>query len=124
MIDKVMKYLLRSPEKVKPLIEPGIYRHFKGPLYLVAGSSVDCETQEEIVNYIALYGDDFHQHSQPRSRFEEIIETYLLTDGDVVSSKEGIREYSIIESRKDHRFRRVLITKATSSVTPFLPDLQ
>ncbi len=35
----------------------GVYRHFKGNLYLVEDVAIDSETEEEIVVYRALYGE-------------------------------------------------------------------
>lgn len=35
----------------------GIYRHFKGKLYLVEDLATDSETEEKVVVYRALYGE-------------------------------------------------------------------
>ncbi len=35
----------------------GLYRHFKDKMYKVLGTAYDCETLEEKVIYLALYGD-------------------------------------------------------------------
>ncbi len=34
-----------------------VYQHFKGNLYKVLGTAFDCETEEEVVIYMALYGE-------------------------------------------------------------------
>ena len=36
----------------------GIYKHFKGDLYLVEDIAIDSETDRQIVVYRALYGDN------------------------------------------------------------------
>ena len=35
----------------------GIYKHFKGDLYIVEDVCKDCETTEDVVLYRALYGE-------------------------------------------------------------------
>ena len=35
----------------------GVYKHFKGDLYIVEDVCKDCETTEDVVLYRALYGD-------------------------------------------------------------------
>lgn len=35
----------------------GIYKHFKGDLYLVEDVAIHCDTNEKYVVYRALYGD-------------------------------------------------------------------
>ncbi|WP_394561886.1 DUF1653 domain-containing protein [Aquipseudomonas alcaligenes] len=38
-------------------LQPGLYRHYKGPQYRVFGSARHSETDEWVVVYQALYGD-------------------------------------------------------------------
>lgn len=54
----------------------GIYRHFKGSdkLYKVIGKAIHSETQEEMVMYIALYGENIGKtYVRPLSMFLEKI---------------------------------------------------
>lgn len=38
-------------------VQPGLYRHYKGPEYRVFGVARHSETEEELVVYQALYGE-------------------------------------------------------------------
>ena len=38
------------------MMEPGIYRHYKGKLYHVLGIALHSETEDEFVVYRTLYG--------------------------------------------------------------------
>lgn len=38
-------------------LQPGVYRHFKGGLYLLLGQARHSETMENMVVYQALYGE-------------------------------------------------------------------
>jgi len=39
------------------MVQPGLYRHYKGAEYRVLGVARHSETEEEMVLYQALYGD-------------------------------------------------------------------
>ncbi|NHR04184.1 DUF1653 domain-containing protein [Chromobacterium haemolyticum] len=53
-------------------IAPGIYRHYKGPLYEVLGTATHSETGELLVMYRALYGE-FILSARPAGMFEESV---------------------------------------------------
>jgi hypothetical protein len=38
-------------------LQPGVYRHYKGPEYRVFGVARHSETEQQVVVYQALYGD-------------------------------------------------------------------
>ncbi|MBA1202078.1 DUF1653 domain-containing protein [Pseudomonas capeferrum] len=54
-------------------IQPGVYRHYKGPEYRVFGVARHSETEEWVVFYQALYGE-FGLWVRPLSMFLESIE--------------------------------------------------
>ncbi|MFK8333377.1 DUF1653 domain-containing protein, partial [Pseudomonas sp. BJa5] len=54
-------------------LQPGVYRHSKGPEYRVFGTARHSETEAWVVFYQALYGD-FGLWVRPRSMFMESVE--------------------------------------------------
>lgn len=54
------------------MTSPGIYRHYKGPLYEVVDVARHSETEEEFVVYWALYGER-GLWVRPRAMFEESV---------------------------------------------------
>jgi hypothetical protein len=55
------------------VLEPGLYRHYKGKLYRVYTVARHSETEEELVVYRALYGDG-GVWVRPLAMFTEIVE--------------------------------------------------
>ena len=59
------------------MIEPGLYKHYKGNLYEVLFLANHSETLEEMVVYKALYQTRFGNNSlwvRPAKMFEELIQ--------------------------------------------------
>jgi hypothetical protein len=54
-------------------LQPGLYRHYKGPEYRVFSVARHSETEEEVVFYQALYGD-YGMWVRPLSMFLESVE--------------------------------------------------
>ncbi len=54
-------------------IQPGIYRHYKGPEYRVFGVARHSETEEQVVVYQALYGE-YGLWIRPLSMFLESVD--------------------------------------------------
>ncbi|GGU56620.1 hypothetical protein GCM10009504_11900 [Pseudomonas laurentiana] len=54
-------------------IQPGVYRHYKGPEYRVFSVAQHSETEEWVVFYQALYGE-FGLWVRPVSMFLESVE--------------------------------------------------
>ncbi|MDD1966475.1 DUF1653 domain-containing protein [Pseudomonas putida] len=54
-------------------LQPGLYRHYKGPEYRVFGVAKHSETEEEVVFYQALYGE-YGLWVRPLSMFLESVE--------------------------------------------------
>ena len=58
------------------MVEPGLYRHYKGNLYEVICLAHHSETLEEVVVYKALYKTQFGENSmwvRPAKMFEELV---------------------------------------------------
>lgn len=54
-------------------LQPGLYRHYKGPEYRVYGVATHSESEEQVVVYQALYGD-YGLWVRPLSMFRETVE--------------------------------------------------
>ena len=60
-------------------LQPGLYRHYKGPEYRVLGVARHSETEQQMVVYQALYGD-YGLWVRPLEMFCESVEV----DGETV----------------------------------------
>lgn len=58
---------------MEDIVINGIYRHYKGNLYKVLGFAKHSETEENLVIYMALYGD-YDVWARPRHMWNEIVE--------------------------------------------------
>ncbi len=67
-------------------VQPGIYQHYKGPLYKVIGCAQHSETEEWLVYYQALYGE-YGFWVRPMAMFKETVSV----DGEQVLRFEPIK---------------------------------
>lgn len=61
---------------MKSLIKTGTYRHYKGKDYQVIGSAIHSETEEDLVLYYPLYGNEENRSYwvRPLNMFTEEIQ--------------------------------------------------
>ncbi|WP_137885474.1 DUF1653 domain-containing protein [Pseudomonas sp. 2FE] len=71
-------------------LQPGLYRHYKGPEYRVFGVARHSETEEQVVVYQALYGD-YGLWVRPLSMFRETVEV----DG------QAVPRFALIQAEAD-----------------------
>ena len=62
---------------MQSLISPGIYQHYKGNPYQVTGTAIHSETEEVLVVYFPLYGDESTRTLwvRPLTMFTEHVDT-------------------------------------------------
>ena len=73
----------------------GIYRHFKGDLYLVEDVAIHSETMEKFVVYRALYGDtelyirqyDMFMSEVDREKYPDVSQEYRFELQEIKSVK-------------------------------------
>lgn len=73
-----------------PLLEPGIYRHYKGNRYEVIGIGKDTETEEDVVIYRPLYESDVVYWVRP----------YEMFIGEAIVDGVNVARFTKVESDK------------------------
>lgn len=63
----------------RELVVHGVYRHFKGKMYIVEDVAVDSETDEYLVIYRALYGEGL-LYARPMKMFLSLVDTKKYPD--------------------------------------------
>ena len=71
---------------------PGVYRHFKGGMYLALMLAKDSETEEDVVVYIPLYYKEESQTKAWVRSLEDFMGKKELDDGTIVDRFEFISE--------------------------------
>ncbi|MBR2741870.1 DUF1653 domain-containing protein [Candidatus Saccharibacteria bacterium] len=63
----------------RELVIHGVYRHFKGNMYIVEDVAIDSETDEYLVIYRALYGEGL-LYARPMKMFLSPVDTKKYPD--------------------------------------------
>ena len=71
---------------------PGVYRHFKGGMYLALMLAKDSETEDDVVVYIPLYYKEGSETKAWVRPLEDFMGTKELEDGTVVNRFEFVSE--------------------------------
>ena len=72
--------------------KPGVYKHFKGGMYLALMLAKDSETEEDVVVYIPLYYKEESETKAWVRKLDDFMGTKELDDGTIVNRFEFVSE--------------------------------
>lgn len=84
------------------MVKPGLYQHYKGPLYEVLDVARHSETEEQLIVYRALYGE-YGLWVRPVSMFQEVVEIdgKQLPRFKYLEPQTGVLEVLILEPKPE-----------------------
>ena len=77
-------------------VKDEVYRHFKGNFYKIITLARDCDTDEEVVVYQALYGD-YGTYVRPLFAFVEVLDKTRYPKADQIHRFEPVEEEEVVK---------------------------